>query len=91
VQPLCRAKLKNEFSLAGAHLGFYCIYFRRFNGHITGPESCLDLNFISSLMRPHLSPHHDLPAPFPCVIWSLSSDYLLKESHLSPSIISLGQ
>lgn len=27
-------------------LSFYCIYFRCFNGHITGPESCLDLNFV---------------------------------------------
>lgn len=61
------------------------------NGHITGPESCLDLNFISSLTRPHLSPCHDLPAPFPSVILFLSFDYLSEESHLSPSIISLGQ
>lgn len=89
MQPLCRARLKNGFLLA-AHLEFYRIYFWGLNGHITGPEICLNLNFISSPRRPHLSPCHDLPAPISqCDFFSLSPLTTYRRNHISVHPLSV--
>lgn len=50
--PACLCKLAQKAMLKDvllptANLGFYHIYFCSFNRHVMGPESCLNINFIS--------------------------------------------